>query len=248
MLREDERIDALYSQHIQIIQSSKVFSFSLDAVLLAHFAKVPKYGRIYDLCAGNGAVGLFLASKTQAKVTMVEIQDRLADMAQRSVSLNNLQNRYDVRQQDINDLDIAANHDTTDYITCNPPYFRRHEASKTNPNPYLAIARHELKMTLSDVMRVSSQLLKTNGKLALVYRPDRLDDLLLESAKYHLAVKRLQFIYPKKNTDRPANMVLLELIKQGRPNGVIVQPPIFEYDGNDYSQEVQTILYGQAKD
>ncbi|EPC99441.1 O-methyltransferase, partial [Lacticaseibacillus paracasei subsp. paracasei Lpp227] len=76
-----ERVDVLASRHIKIIQSSAVFSFSLDAVLLANFAEVKRHSRVVDLAAGNGAVGLFLARDTDQQVTMVELQPRLADMA-----------------------------------------------------------------------------------------------------------------------------------------------------------------------
>ncbi len=104
-LKEDERIDQLYANDIKIIQSSKVFSFSLDAVLLAHFAEPTKKenGKVVDLCAGNGAVGLFLTSKTKASIAAVEIQPKLAEMAKRSVKLNSLEQQVTVLNLDLND-------------------------------------------------------------------------------------------------------------------------------------------------
>lgn len=244
MLHKDERIDQLYSMSIQIIQSPEVFSFSLDAVLLADFANVPKRGQIVDLCAGNGAVGLFLTAKTKAPITLVEIQARLADMAQRSADLNQVQAQVQVLNLDVKAATTKIPKDTIDYITCNPPYFKIQELSQKNPNPFLAVARHELKITIEDVVKISSQLLKTNGKLALVFRPDRLDDLFRLFDKYQLAAKRLRFIYPKKQSTKAANMVLVEAINKGRPNGVRILPPLFVYDGAHYSQEVQRLVYG----
>ncbi|GAF41226.1 methyltransferase [Agrilactobacillus composti DSM 18527 = JCM 14202] len=248
MLNKTERIDQLYSQNIKIIQSPQVFSFSLDAVLLADFANVPKYGQIYDFCAGNGAVGLFVSAKTKAQIHLVEIQPELADMAQRSVALNHLEAQLTVENQPVQNLTQQLAHDSVDYITCNPPYFRVQELSRQNPNPHLAIARHELKITIEDVIQVSSQVLKTNGKLALVFRPDRLDELFQLFKTYHFAPKRIRFIYPKADDDKDANMVLVEALKNGRPNGVKILKPLFAYNHGQYSSEVQALLYGSNKE
>jgi len=104
MLQPNERIDQLYADDIKIIQSSEVFSFSLDAVLLANYARVPKRGVIVDLCAGNGAVGLFISKKTTAHIYQIELQERLADMAQRSIELNDLQDQLTVYPMDLKNL------------------------------------------------------------------------------------------------------------------------------------------------
>ena len=142
-----ERVDVLASRHIKIIQSGAVFSFSLDAVLLANFAQIKRHSRVVDLAAGNGAVGLFLARKTDNRVTMVELQPRLADMARRSVALNALAN-VDVHEGDLADTTKFVAKDSVDVVTCNPPYFKISARSITNPNDHLAIARHELTLSL----------------------------------------------------------------------------------------------------
>lgn len=109
MLQPNERIDQLYADDIKIIQSSEVFSFSLDAVLLANYARVPKRGVIVDLCAGNGAVGLFISKKTTAHIYQIELQERLADMAQRSIELNDLQDQLTVYPMDLKNLFQKSN-------------------------------------------------------------------------------------------------------------------------------------------
>jgi len=124
MLQPNERIDQLYADDIKIIQSSEVFSFSLDAVLLANYARVPKRGVIVDLCAGNGAVGLFISKKTTAHIYQVELQERLADMAQRSIELNDLQDQLTVYPMDLKDLFQKIKPDSVDLLVCNPPYFK----------------------------------------------------------------------------------------------------------------------------
>lgn len=243
-LNKNERIDQLYSQNIKIIQSEDVFSFSLDAVLLANFVKINRSNKnqIVDLCAGNGAVGLFVSNKTKAKITEVEIQPELADMAKRSINLNGLENQIDVINDDLNDVNKYISKDSIDIVMVNPPYFPDHFDSKKNPNQHLAIARHEIKTNLHQVVKKSSDLLKTGGKLYLVYRPDRLYELMDELNSNRLAIKHLQFIYPKKNTR--ANMVLVSAIKDGKNNGLIVDSPIIVYDNEEYTDYMKEILYG----
>ncbi|KRK49456.1 methyltransferase [Secundilactobacillus kimchicus] len=245
LLRQNERIDQLYSQNISIIQSPEVFSFSLDAVLLADFAKGPvkPTGQMVDLCAGNGAVGLFMASKSRGHILMVELQERLADMAQRSVILNHLDDRIDVLNRDLATITDTIAKDSVDVVTCNPPYFADLPSSKKNPNPYLAIARHEMTTNLTQIVMMTSDLLKMGGRAYFVHRPDRLLELTRELAEHRLSAKRVKFVYPKPG--KPANMVLIEAIKDGKQTGLTVLPPLMTYgsDGH-YSDEVRKMLYG----
>ncbi|MEN3239380.1 tRNA1(Val) (adenine(37)-N6)-methyltransferase [Fructilactobacillus sanfranciscensis] len=245
-LKQGERIDQLYSSDIKIIQNAEVFSFSLDAVMLADFAQVKQSykTKIVDLCAGNGAVGLFISKKTHGKIAEVEIQPKLSDMAKRSVTLNNLEKHISVYNIDLkNSLDYFKK-ESIDHVTVNPPYFANEKESSKNPNPYLAIARHEIKTNLEIVIKTSSDLLKNNGKMYMVHRPDRLLDILNEMQKYRLAPKEIQFVYPKVGRD--ANMILISGIKDGKLNGLKVKPPIVVYDENDnYTEPVRKMLYGK---
>ena len=244
MLNKNERIDTLYAEGIQIIQSSDVFSFSIDAVLLANFPKIPKRGKILDLCAGNGAVGLFISQKTQAKIEQIEIQPRLADMAQRSIALNHLEAQMEVHQLNLKDSLSVIKKDSLDLILCNPPYFKNLPTNEKNPNPHLAIARHEIHATLADVISVSSQMLKMNGRLALVHRPDRFLEILELMQHYRIAPKRVQFVYPKEGKD--ANIVLVEGIKDGKKAGLKILPPLTVYSkNNEYTPALKAMLYGE---
>lgn len=241
-LEPDERVDELKGAGIRIIQSPQVFAFSLDAVLLADFTMIKKTSRVVDLAAGNGAVGLFVARKTTNQVTLIELQARLADMAQRSVRLNDLTN-VDVHQQDLKDAAQIVAKDSVDVVTCNPPYFKVTDQSLTNPNDHLALARHELTTNFQTVCETAASLLKYQGKAFFVHRPERLEELLETMAEADLAPKRVRFIYPK--ADREANMVLLEGIRSGKPAGMRILPPLVVYgaDGR-YGEEVQHLLYG----
>lgn len=238
-----ERIDQLLSQNIQIIQSSDVFSFSLDAVLLAHFASIPKRGTIVDFCAGNGAIGLFMRPRTQAAIIGVELQEKLYDMATRSIKLNQFDESMTMIHADIKNITQFIKPDSVDFITCNPPYFKEAPKSKKNPNPYLAIARHEIYLGIDDVFQQASKLLKMNGKIAMVHRPDRLIDILHSMENNRIAPKRIQFVYPKSNKE--ANTLLIEGIKDGKTDGLRILPPLYVYgEDNQYLPEIKEMLHG----
>lgn len=243
MLLPDERIDQLYAEDIQIIQSKDVFSFSLDAVLLANFPSIPKKGQILDLCSGNGAVGLFVSRKTSAMIQQIELQPRLVDMARRSIQLNHLQEQMMVHQIPLKDSCQVVKADSFDLILCNPPYFKGLPTNQKNPNEHLAIARHEIHTTLDEVVAVSSKLLKTNGRLAMVHRPERFLEIIETMQKYRLTPKRIQFVYP--TSDKEANILLIEAIKDGKKEGLKILPPLYTYDAHgEYTPQLREMLYG----
>lgn len=242
-LKEDERLDYLLAENLRIIQSPSVFAFSLDAVLLAKFVYVPiQKGNLLDLCSGNGVIPLFLSARTKGSITGVEIQERLVDMAVRSIEYNGLQDRLSMIHGDINEMPKQLGHGKFDVVTCNPPYFITPSQDEINPNQHLAIARHEILCTLEDTVRVSSQLVRQGGKVAFVHRPGRFIDLITLMRKYRLEPKRIQFVYPKKGKE--ANILLVEAVKDGRSDLKIL-PSLYVYnEQNEYTQEVSEILYG----
>lgn len=245
MLKKNERIDQLMQYNLEIIQSPDVFSYSLDAVLLGDFAKIRNRDdlKVVDLCSGNGAVALMLSQKTKSPIYGIEIQPELVDMARRSVTLNQLDKQVTIIEQDLNKMS-ADHYDSVDVITCNPPYFPLEEKGHVNPNEHLAIARHEIHLNLEQLMFKISKLLKMNGKVYLVYRPDRFLELMDEMRKQNIMPKRVRFIYP--NESQNANMVLVEGINKGRVAGFQMLPPLYVHDENGgYRPEVRKILYGE---
>lgn len=243
LLKKGERIDQLYAEDIQIIQSANVFSFSIDAVLLANFARIPKHGKIIDLCAGNGAIGLFISRKTAAQIDQIELQPRLADMGARSIQLNHLVDQLTMHELDLKNTFTYFKADSTDLVVCNPPYFKELPTSKKNPNPHLAIARHEIHATLNDVVSVSAKLLKMNGRFAMVHRPDRFLEIVDCLRANRIAPKRIQFVYPKPGKE--ANTLLIEGIKDGKNEGLRFLAPLYTYDeSGSYSAALQAMLYG----
>lgn len=242
-LREDERLDYLLDERMKIVQSPSVFNFSLDAVLLANFVYVPiQKGNLLDLCTGNGVIPLLLSERTKGQITGVEIQDRIYDMAVRSIQYNKLEDRLSVIHGDINDMPGVLGNAQYDVITCNPPYFPTPSETEYNENPHLAIARHEIHCTLEDVVRVSSQLVRHGGKVAFVHRPERLLDIVTLMRQYKIEPKRMRLVYPKEGKD--ANTLLVEGIKYGKA-GLKVLAPLYVYKkNNEYTEEMFEILYG----
>lgn len=245
-LKEDERLDYLLDERMKIIQSPSVFNFSLDAVLLANFVYVPiQKGKLLDLCTGNAVIPLLLSERTKGTITGVEIQDRIYDMAVRSIHLNKLENRLAVIHGDINDMPKIIGHNQFDVITCNPPYFPTLSEEEYNENPHLAIARHEIYCTLEDVIRVSSQMIRQGGKVAFVHRPGRLVDVIALMRQYKLEPKRIRFVYPK--IGKEANTLLIEGIYHGKADLKIL-PPLYVYkENNEYTEEMYGILYGNQQ-
>lgn len=245
-LLDDERLDYLFAEgNMKIIQSDSVFSFSLDAVLLAHFAQVPAYkGMILDLCAGNGVIPLLLSEKTNTKITGVEIQGKLVDMANRSILYNELSDQLTMIHGDLKELQPILGHSSFDTVTCNPPYFRTPGKTEQNKNEYLTIARHEVYCTLEDVVKACKLHVRPGGKVALVHRPERLVDLLTLLRAYRLEPKRVRYVYPKHGKD--ANMLLIEGVRDGK-SGLKTMSPLYIYNpDNTYTEEAEAIIYGRS--
>lgn len=246
MLTDDERLDYLLAENLRIIQSPSVFSFSLDAVLLARFAYVPKKrGRIVDLCTGNGAIPLFLSARTESSITGVELQPRLAGMARRSIEFNGLEEQIDIIEGDVKEIPAQLGYEKFDTVTCNPPYFQAHEMSDKNLSEHMAIARHELHLTLDEAVRSASQLLKQGGKAAFVHRAGRLIDIMAAMRNNRLEPKRIRLVYPKAGKE--ANTLLIEGIKDGKPDLKVLPPLIVYGDDGEYTKEVRGLLYGNEQ-
>lgn len=242
-LYNDERVDYLVAdESMKIIQSPTAFAFSLDAVLLAHFAHIPiKRGAILDLCSGNAVIPLLLSRRTDAKITGVEIQERIFEMGERSIRLNKLDEQLSLIHGDLKDMQRELGHSNFDVVTCNPPYFRSLQKTEHNQNEFLTIARHEVYATLEDVVRACKLHVKPGGKVAMVHRPGRLVDIIELFRTYKLEPKRIQFVYPKQGKE--ANMLLIEAIRDGKPD-LKVLPPLYIYqDDGTYTEAARSIIY-----
>lgn len=222
LLHPDERIDEFAG--LKVIQKIDGPHFSLDAILLARFAKVKKGETVIDLGAGSGIISLIIALETEAeKVIGIEIQDELADIARRNVKLNSLEDKVDIITEDLKLIHKKIQSGFFDVVVSNPPY-RLAGSGRINPNPLKAISRHEIKCSLDDVLKATSYLLKNKGRAVYVYRPDRIVDIISGCRYYNLEPKRIQFVHPGINNE--ANLVLIEAVKNGKKESKVLSPLI----------------------
>ncbi|MBG9799055.1 tRNA1(Val) (adenine(37)-N6)-methyltransferase [Brevibacillus laterosporus] len=242
-LYDTERIDDLLTYELKIIQSHEVFCFSMDAVLLARFAQVPKRGKVLDFCTGNGVIPLLMSTRTPfAEFEGIELQERLSHMADRNVIMNGLEKRITIHHGDVRKAVERFGDSKYDLITCNPPYMPP-ITGEVSKNDHRAIARHEIHLTLDDVLRVGSRLLKNGGKLALVHRATRLIDIVTGMRMYGIEPKRMRFVHSRQDSE--PNMVLVEGIRGGKPE-LRIQPPLIVYkQGEEYCDELYEIYYGK---
>jgi len=236
--------DIISNSGIIINQDKELYSFNLDTILLYNFAKPVKKGKVVDLCAGNGAIGLSLAAKTHAQIYLVEIQAELAKLSQQSILDNHLEQQVHSINDDLKNVQKHLAHDTIDTIVCNPPYFKLSDSTVIKDNPVLAIARHELKADLTDILSTIKILLKENSHAFIVYRPERLSELFSIMTQEKLQPKRIRFVRSAVNKD--ANLVLLDVVKTVKAASLRVEPDLVIYDENhQLSKEASLIINGK---
>lgn len=238
-----ERIDDLQYKGLKIIQNTEGFCFGIDSVLLTEFAKDMKKNKtIVDLGTGTGIIGILLTKKVEAsKVIGVELQKDVAQMAKRSVELNNLQNVMQIINEDVHSLSLEKN--SFDYIVTNPPYKKR-GTGIINKEDKQFISRHETTVNLEEWIEVASNLLKDNGAIYMVHRPERLNEIIQDLRKYKLEPKRIRFVYPKKNKD--ANLVLIKAVKYANEFLKVEKPLIIYNEDGSYTDEILKI-YEEGK-
>lgn len=245
LLNDDETLDDLQLGGTCVIQKKEAFRFGVDAVLLGNFAKVKQGMTVVDLCSGTGIIPFIIAGKTKAAgITGIEIQEDMVDMATRSVEYNALQERVNFINCDLKNEDFLKTLKRVDVVTVNPPYKLENSGIK-NMNDKNAIARHEICCTLEDVIKACRILLKDNGRMYMVHRPERLADILCTMRKYKIEPKVIKMIHP--NTKKPPNIVLIEGQRDG---GAFLrwEAPLYVYNDNGgYTEEINKI-YGRGQD
>ena len=238
-LYEDETVDDLQLNGLKLIQKKDSFRFGVDGVLLSDFARIKKNFRVIDLCTGTGIVPFLIMGKfSPREIYGIEIQEEMAKMAQRSSELNNLLNTVKFFNKDLKDIDFPKSLGKFDVLTVNPPY-KLNNSGIVNSSDKLAIARHEIMCSLEDVIIAARELLKDNGRIYMVHRPERLADIITLMRKYKIEPKRIRMVHP--NTKKAPNIVLVEGQKGG---GQFLkwEPPLYVYnDQGGYSEEIDLI-------
>ena len=239
-LKENERIDDLGINNLKIIQNKDGFCFGMDSVLLSDFAKeIKKNSSIADLGTGTGILAILLSGKTQdTQIVGVEIQKEVAEMANRSILLNNLKNRIQIICEDIKNLKAKYEQGSFDAIVTNPPY-KKVGTGKINKKDKKIISRHEITANLEDFISISNYLLKDQGSIYMVHRPERIADIFVLLRKYKLEPKILRLIYP--NVEKSPNLILIKAVKNAKPFLKVEKPLIVYTNEGNYTDEILKI-------
>lgn len=246
ILNDGEKIEDLQLKGLKIIQNKKWFCFGMDSVLLSDFADLKKRSTVVDLGTGTGIIPLLLWGKKEPeKIYGIEIQEEVAEMAARSVSMNNLKERIEILNIDMKDVENHIRNNSIDAVVTNPPYVESN-GGIVNPEDKKALSRHEISCSLEDVIRTSSRLLKHHGRFYMVHRPYRMADIIELMRKYKLEPKRMRLVYPRQATS--PNMILIKGVKGGNPE-MKIDPPLYVYrDMESYTDEIYEIYGMERKD
>ena len=210
---------------MKIYQYDEAFKFSLDSILLAELVQIHKNDRnILDLCTGNAVIPLILSTKTSLSIVGIEYQKEIYELASLSVNYNQKNHQITCINDDILNIDKYFPGNNFDIITCNPPYFKYQNKAFLNHDKLKQIARHEVKITLENVIRIASCNIKEKGNFYMVHICERLQEIMVLLEKYHFRMKDLYFVYP--NRSNKAFLVLFRAIKGGNI-GMKIHKPIY---------------------
>lgn len=241
-LKENERIDDLQYKGLKIIQNTKGFCFGIDSVILSDFAKnIKKGSKVVDLGTGTGIIGLLLCKKTELKeIVGVEIQKEVAEMANRSIKLNKLEDKFKILNTDINKIfeDKLLEKNKFDVVVMNPPY-KEKGTGKINEVDSKIISRHEVKATLSDFIKVASNLLKDKGEIYIVHKPERMPDIIQKMRENKIEPKEIKTVYSNKKTE--SSLILIKGIKGANKFFKILEPIYIYEENGEYTKEIKEI-------
>ncbi len=244
LIKNGERLDELQRNGYCIIQDPARFCFGMDAVLLSDFAKAKPKEKVLDLGTGTGIIPILMEARSaKAQFIGLEIQEESADMARRSVSYNELNEKIEIVRGDIKDASKIFGASSFDVVTTNPPYMIGTHG-ENSPSQAKAIARHEVLCNLDDILRESARLLKQSGRFYMVHRPFRLAEIMSKMVEYRIEPKRMRLVYPY--VDKEPNMVLIEGLRGGKSRMTVEKPLIVYKEQGVYTDEIYEI-YGMKK-
>lgn len=237
-LKDKERIYDLQCKGLRLIQNPDGFCFGIDAVLLANFSKVKRGSKVVDLGTGTGIIPVLISGKSRAdKIIGVEIQEEVAEMATRSVKLNDLEDRVSILNEDLNNITSLIGKNTVDVVVSNPPYM--HSKGIINENDKKAISRHGIMCDLEDIFRVAKDILKPNGKLYMINRTLRLVDMMVYARNHNLEPKTMKFVHSK--IGKAPKLVLVEFVKCAKPEVKVLEPLYIYKEDGSYTDQTLAI-------
>lgn len=240
-IKKSERIDYLDIKDYKIIQDKNGFCFGIDAVLLGNYVKGRQKDIVVDLGTGTGVIPLIVEGKQGVKkIYGIEIQEEVAEMAKRTISMNKLEEKIEILNIDLNNITDYIGLESVDIVTSNPPYMSVEEGFQ-NENNAKSISRHEIKCNIDQVCQAASKVLRFHGKFYMVHRPSRLVDIFVAMRSNNVEPKKIKFIYPKLG--KKPNLVLIQGTKGGNPEILTEEPLIVYNEDGKYTDEVLKI-YG----
>ena len=226
-MNEEETIEDLQLNGLLLIQNKKSFRFGMDSVLLAHFADIRAFDTVADLGTGNGILLFLLYGRKKGQhYYAIDIQHKAADLAERNAMLNHLEDCITVICDDARNADKYIPRCSVDAVVCNPPYGRPFSALPS-PNEAKAVARNQRENTLDHLFYGAFQILKGKGKISVVYPASQMLYIMKALQDHHLEPKRFQLVYPY--ADKPANLVMIEAVKDAKPT-LHPLPPLIVYE------------------
>ena len=227
IIEEDETIEDLQLKGLRLIQKKNAFRFGMDSVLLAHFANIRETDTVADFGTGNGVLLFLLRGRNKGKQYYAfEIQEEAARLAERNVRLNGLDQSMKVIHADARDAMEYIQPCSVDAVICNPPYGLP-GASLASPKETKSIARNQKDDTLDHLFKGAFSILKGRGKIILVYPASQMFSIMSKLRTHHLEPKVFQMAYPYLH--KPANLVLIEAVKDARPT-LHTRPPLIIYN------------------
>ena len=232
--------DAFFSGGVRVKQHRRGYRFSIDAVILAGSLDPRPGDTVVDLGTGCGIIPILLAFRRPGvRVWGVEVQAPLAALAEENVRANGMDPWVDVLNADLRDIRAGAFGGPVDWVVSNPPY-RRGRSGRVNPESERAIARHEIAMTLPDLVAAARRTLRTGGRLLVIYAAERITDLLCQMRREHIEPKRLRSIHSDARS--PARLILVEGVKNAGPGVTLAAPLIVYEEDGAYTPEIRRLL------
>ncbi len=232
--------DTFFNGRIKVKQDKSGYRFSIDAVLLADFVRARPKNTVVDLGTGCGIIPLILALRNpEARFFGVEIQPTLAELAEKNVRDNLLKEKIKIINKDMRSITVEMTSGPVDLVVSNPPY-RKILSGRVNPCLQRAVARHEIKINLTELLNTAGRILRTAGKFFTIYPAERTIDLIAGMRETGIEPKRIRSIHSAQGTE--ARLVLMEGVKGGR-SGVNIDKPLIIYKNKaDYTDEVEKMF------
>ena len=246
LIREDETLEDLQLKGLCLLQKKQGFRFGMDSVLLAHFAAIREQDTVVDFGTGTGILPLLLIGRNKgARFVGIEIQESFAEMARRTMALNHLEDCVSILRADAGRADELFDSCSVDRIICNPPYGQPGSTLRS-PFDNRAIARNQEQDTLRGFFSAGFRILRGRGTFSLVYPAPQMLYVMELLQACHLEPKRFQLVYP--SVDRPANLVLVEAVKDAKPTLHPMKPLIIYKKDGDLTNELKSVYHIMDED